>query len=82
MAPPFKETVVSFTDIFMITSSSVLSAGIRFVVLTIALYIARVPEHRVITSLSRVLHNAMCLTKHSVMLGEHKIMAGCVGHRA
>lgn len=64
---------MSFTDILMITSSPVLSVGIWFVVLTIALYIARVPAHRVIISLSRVLHNAMRLTAHSVMLAEHKI---------
>jgi hypothetical protein len=65
---------MSFTDILMITDNPAVSGVIWFVILTIVFYIARIHVHRAIISLSRVLHNAMRISAHSVMLAEKKLI--------
>jgi len=65
---------MSFSDIFMITNNPAVSGVLWFVILTIVLYIARTHAHRAITSISRVLHNAMRVSAHSVMLAEKKLI--------
>ena len=65
---------MSFSDIFMITSSPVLSGIIWFIGLTIILYFARVYAHKAIQSLSRVLQNGLRLTAYSVLRAEERLM--------
>ena len=65
---------MSFSDIFMITNNPAVSGVVWFVILTIVFYIARTHAHRAITSISRVLHNAMRVSAHSVMLAEKKLI--------
>jgi len=62
------------SEIFMITSSPVLSGLIWFVIIVTTLFVARTHAHMGIRSLSRVLHNAMRLTANSVMHAEKKLM--------
>ncbi len=64
---------MAFSDVFLIVSDPVLSAIIWFVILTIVLYIARVPAHHAIISASRVLHNALRLSANSVMRAEARL---------
>ena len=65
---------MSFSDIFMITDNAVVSGIIWFVVLTIIFYLARNHAHRAIISVSRILHNAMRVSAHSVMLAEKNMI--------
>ena len=65
---------MTFNDIFMLTPNPVLSALAWFVILTIVLYTARTHAHKAIRSVSRVLHNAMRLTAHSIMRGEKRLI--------
>jgi hypothetical protein len=65
---------MSFSDIFMITDNPAVSGVFWFVILTIVFYIARTHAHRAIISISRVLHNAMRISAHSVMLAEKKLI--------
>lgn len=65
---------MSFSDIYMITDSPVISGVIWFVILTIVFYLARNHAHRAIISISRILHNAMRVSTHSVMLAEKKLV--------
>lgn len=65
---------MSFPDIFMITNNPAISGVIWFVILTIVFYIARTHVHRAIISISRVLHNAMRISAHSVLLAEKKLI--------
>lgn len=65
---------MSFSDIYMITDSPVISGVIWFVILTIIFYLARNHAHRAIISISRILHNAMRVSAHSVMLAEKKMI--------
>ena len=65
---------MSFSDIYMITDSPVISGVIWFVILTIVFYLARNHAHRAIISISRILHNAMRVSAHSVMLAEKKMI--------
>ena len=46
-----------------------------FIVLTVAMYFARLPAHRAILSLSRALHHSMRLATHSLRLAEQKLAA-------
>lgn len=65
---------MSFSDIYMITDSPVISGVIWFVILTIVFYLARNHAHRAIISISRIVHNAMRVSAHSVMLAEKKMI--------
>lgn len=62
------------SDIFMITPNPLLSGLIWFVILVIALFVARQHAHMGIRSLSRVIHNAMRMSAHSVMKAEAKLV--------
>ena len=46
-----------------------------FIVLTVAMYFARLPAHRAILSLARALHHSMRLATHSLRLAEQKLAA-------
>ena len=46
-----------------------------FVVLTVAMYFARLPAHQAILSLARALHHSMRLATHSLRLAEQKLAA-------
>ena len=65
---------MSFSDIFMITDNPVISGVVWFVILTIVFYLARNHAHRAIIAISRVLHNAMRVSAHSVMLAEKRMI--------
>lgn len=65
---------MSFADFFMITSYPVLNGLIWFVVVTLLFYIARLPAHRAIIALSRVLYNAMRLSAYSVVRAEKMLL--------
>lgn len=65
---------MSFTDMFMILPSAALSAVFWLIVLAVLLYIARVPAHRAILSVSRVMHYAFRLTANSVKRAEHRLI--------
>ena len=65
---------MSFSDIFMITDNPAVSGVVWFVILTIVFYIARTHAHRAIIAISRVLHNAMRVSAHSVMLAEKRMI--------
>lgn len=62
------------SDILMITPSPVLSGVVWIIVLTLVLYLARIPMHRTIIAFSRVLKNGMRLSARSVMLAESKLI--------
>ena len=62
------------SDIFMITPNPLLSGVIWFVIIVTALFVARRAAHMGIRSLSRVIHNAMRLSAHSVMKAEAKLV--------
>ncbi|MCW9024472.1 MAG: hypothetical protein OQK73_07290 [Gammaproteobacteria bacterium] len=65
---------MSFNDIFMLAPNPVLSGLAWFVILTIVLYTARVHAHKAISSVGRVLHNAMRLSARSVMRSEKRMI--------
>ena len=65
---------MQFNDIFMLTSSPVLSGFAWFLILTMVLYIARIHAHKAIQSVSRVFHNAMRLSAQSVMRTEKRMI--------
>lgn len=65
---------MSFSDLFIITDNPAISGVIWFVILTIVFYIARTHVHRAVISISRLLHNAMRISAHSVMLAEKKLI--------
>lgn len=62
------------SEIFMITSSPLVSGIIWFVLIVAVLFIARHHAHLGIRSLCRVIHNAMRLSAHSVMKAEAKLI--------
>lgn len=64
---------MSFTDIFMIVPSPVLSGVIWFVLLVLVMYFARSPAHFAIRSFSRVIHNSMRLSARAVMRAESRL---------
>ena len=61
-------------NMLSITSNTFLSMMIWIVLLLAALYFARKPFHRAMSSLSRIIHNAMRLTATSVMSAEKKLV--------
>ncbi|MDH5570625.1 MAG: hypothetical protein OEY89_02605 [Gammaproteobacteria bacterium] len=65
---------MQFNDIFMLTSNPILSGFAWFIILTIALYIARIHAHKAIQSVCRVFHLAMRLTAQSVMRAEKRMI--------
>jgi len=65
---------MQFSDIFMITSSPLVSSIIWVIVVPVVLYLARTPAHRAIQAFSRVMHNAMRLSANSVLIAEKKLM--------
>ena len=60
-------------NMLSITSNTFLSMVIWIVLLLAALYFARKPFHRAMSSFSRIIHNAMRLTAASVMSAEKKL---------
>lgn len=64
---------MSLSDGFMIVSNPVVSVLIWIAVLSVLMYFARMPAHRVIISLSRVLHYALRLSANSLMHAEQKL---------
>ena len=60
-------------DIFMIVPSSFFSGMIWLLTIVVSLYLARTPAHYSIRALSRVLHNAMRLSAHSIMHVEKRL---------
>ncbi len=61
-------------NMLSITSNTFLSMVIWIVLLLAALYFARKPFHRAMSSLSRIIHNAMRLTAASVLSAEKKLV--------
>ena len=61
-------------NMLSITSNTFLSMVIWIVLLLAALYFARKPFHRAMSSFSRIIHNAMRLTAASVMSAEKKLV--------
>ena len=61
-------------NMLSITSNTFLSMMIWIVLLLAGLYFARKPFHRAMSSLSRIIHNAMRLTATSVMSAEKKLV--------
>jgi len=61
-------------NMLSITSNTFLSMMIWIVLLLAALYFARKPFHRAVSSLSRIIHNAMRMTAASVRLAEKKLI--------
>ena len=65
---------MQFNDIFMLTSSPVLSGFAWFFIFTIVLYVARIHAHKAIQSVSRVVHNGMRLSARAVMRTEKRMI--------
>ncbi|MBT8370158.1 MAG: hypothetical protein KJO34_04285 [Deltaproteobacteria bacterium] len=63
-----------FANLLSITSNPFLSMLIWIVLLLAALYFARKPFHRAVSSLGRIIHNAMRLTAASVLSAEKKLV--------
>ena len=61
-------------NMLSITSNTFLSMVIWIVLLLAALYFARKPFHRAMSSLCRIIHNAMRLTAASVLSAEKKLV--------
>ncbi len=61
-------------NMLSITSNTFLSMVIWIVLLLAALYFARKPFHRTMSSLCRIIHNAMRLTAASVLSAEKKLV--------
>jgi hypothetical protein len=68
------EVQMPLANMLSITSNTFLSMMIWIVLLLAALYFARKPFHRAMSSLSRIIHNAMRLTAASVMSAEKKLV--------
>ena len=65
---------MAFPDsLLIIPGAPVLSVMALLVLLSLLLYFARFPAHRSILALSRVLHNGLRLSAHSVMLAEKRL---------
>ena len=64
---------MSFSDLYVLSSPA--AWLLWFVVLTVAMYFARLPAHRTIASLARALHRAMRLTARSLLLLEERLQA-------
>jgi hypothetical protein len=64
---------MSFSEVFLIVPSPVLSAIIWLVLLVLIMYFARSPAHFAIRSFSRVIHNAMRLSARAVMRAETRL---------
>ncbi|MEJ2142977.1 MAG: hypothetical protein P8Y24_11595 [Gammaproteobacteria bacterium] len=62
------------SEIFMITPNPMISAIIWFVLIVVLLFVARHHAHLGIRSFSRVIHNAMRLSAHSVMKAEARLV--------
>ncbi len=62
-----------FSDLFMIVPNPFLSGVLWFVTITVLLYFARVPAHRAILAISRVMHYALRLAANSAMRAEHRL---------
>lgn len=60
-------------DIFMIVPNAFFSGLIWFLAIVASLYLARTPAHRSIQALSRVIHNAMRISSHSIMHAEKRL---------
>ncbi len=60
-------------DIFMIVPSPFFSGLIWLIAIVVSLYLARTPAHYSIRALSRVIHNAMRLSAHSIMHAEKQL---------
>jgi hypothetical protein len=61
------------SDLYMLDSP--VAWLLWFVVLTLAMYFARLPAHRTILSLARALHRALRLTARSLLLVEERLQA-------
>jgi len=61
------------SDIFMIVPNAFVSGLIWFLAIVVSLYLARTPAHYSIRALSRVLHNAMRLSAHSIIHAEKRL---------
>jgi hypothetical protein len=68
------EVCMPLANILSITSNTFLSMMIWIVLLLAALYFARKPFHRTVTSLTRVIHSAMRLTAASVLSAEKNLV--------
>ncbi|HEX5794401.1 MAG TPA: hypothetical protein VFY19_01065, partial [Geminicoccaceae bacterium] len=62
-----------YSDLYVLSSPA--AWLLWFVVLTVAMYFARLPAHRTIASLARALHRAMRLTARSLLLLEERLQA-------
>jgi hypothetical protein len=62
------------SSLFAITGILYLDVLILFVLVSVALYLAREPFHRAIQSLSRVVHNGMRLAARSVNISEARLV--------
>ena len=60
-------------NMLSITSNPFLSMMIWIFLLLAALYFARIPFHRAVGSLAKIIHNAMRLTATSVLSAERKL---------
>ena len=65
---------MSFPELLIIMDNPAISGVFWFVILTIVLYLARTHVHRAVISISRLLHNAMRISAHSVMLAERNLI--------
>ncbi len=65
---------MSFNDVFLLLPSPVMSGFAWFFILTTVLYIARTHAHKAIHSFTRVIHNAMRLSAHSVQRAEKRML--------
>jgi hypothetical protein len=64
---------MSFSDVLSITPNPALSLAIWFVALTVLLYLARVPAHSAINSLTRALYHGFRLSAKSVLRAEQRL---------
>ena len=64
---------MSFNDIFLIVPNPILAGLIWVIGIVAIMYFARSPAHLAITSMSRVIHNAMRLSARAVMGAEVRL---------
>jgi len=62
-----------FANLLSITSNPFVSVSVWIILLLAALYFARKPFHRVVSSMGRILYNAMRLTAVSVLCAEKQV---------
>jgi hypothetical protein len=62
-----------FSDLFMIVPNPFLSGVLWFVTITVLLYFARVPAHRAILAITRVLHFALRLGANAAIRTENRL---------